>query len=128
MAMSTAIAQGHRILLIDRLNIQAFDWEDEPMTDRPFESLPELDFQAQVVDLAELRGWDVTQNSILSPKGCPDLFMQRRERLVAAELKSEKGRLTAEQRVWLSYLTASRGVDVYVWRPSNWNQVEEALA
>ncbi len=125
--MSAATAQECPDLLIDRLNIRAFDWEDEPITDNPFESLTEADFQAQVVDLAELRGWDVALHS-RGPKGRPDLFMLRGDRLVVAELKAEKGRLTHEQRICLSYLMASRKVDVYVWRPSNWNQVEKTLA
>jgi hypothetical protein len=88
----------------------------------------ERDFQAQVVELAKLRGWKVawTWNSLHSPKGWPDLVLCRGHRLLHAELKTERGKLTAPQAEWLMALASLPG-EVYVWRPSHWKQIERVL-
>ncbi len=60
-----------------------------------------------------------THDSRRSPAGFPDcVFAWRSGRVVYAELKSEKGRLTPDQRRWLDYLALS-GAPVYVWRPEH---------
>jgi hypothetical protein len=59
-------------------------------------------------------------------KGFPDIVMYRKEdidrgwgnRLLAMELKSQKGRLTQEQELWLGMFRAL-GVEAYVIRPSD---------
>lgn len=103
----------------------------------------ESDFQAQVIQLARLLGWRVAwfrpvrvqrRNGTVyhetpvgaDGKGWPDLILTRAGRLVAAELKSERGRLTAEQAAWISALRAA-GVEVFLWRPSQWREIEEVL-
>ena len=60
-------------------------------------------------------------------KGFPDLLMVRGKRGVAAELKSEKGRLTQDQEHWLLALGAA-GIEVYEWRPADWDEIERVLA
>lgn len=52
-----------------------------------------------------------------SGKGFPD-FLFVRERLVAAEVKTGKGRLSAEQKWWRDRLVAA-GVPWYEWRPEH---------
>jgi hypothetical protein len=52
-------------------------------------------------------------------KGWPDLCMAGRGRVMFRELKSEKGTLTKEQRVWGLRL-GDAGADYRVWRPSDW--------
>ena len=59
-------------------------------------------------------------------KGFPDLTMVRGERLAFAELKAENGRVSPDQRTWLESL--SLVAEVYVWKPSHWNEIEEVLA
>ena len=88
----------------------------------------ESDFQAQVVDLAKMLGWKVawTKYSLHSPPGWPDLVLCRGHRLVHAELKMEKGKVTEPQAAWLMALAALPG-EVYVWRPSHWKQIESVL-
>ncbi|MEW6583441.1 MAG: VRR-NUC domain-containing protein, partial [Actinomycetota bacterium] len=56
-------------------------------------ALSEAAFQDQVVDLARLRGWLVyhTFDSRHSAAGFPDLILARGDRLVAAELKTQRG-------------------------------------
>jgi hypothetical protein len=95
------------------------------------EALPGLSerrFQGQVVRLARLFGWSTyhTWDSRRSDPGFPDLVMVRRPRIVWAELKSERGRLTADQKAWIEELRAC-GQSVYVWRPSSWREIEGVL-
>jgi hypothetical protein len=62
-------------------------------------------------------------------KGFPDCVLVRAERVVAAELKSARGRLAPEQQAWLEAL-ARGGLEVYLWRPAHWanGEVERALS
>ena len=53
----------------------------------------------------------------------PDLCLVRGRRLIFAELKTEKGRLTPAQEAWLEAFKALRStapIEVYVWRPADW--------
>lgn len=59
--------------------------------------------------------------------GLPDLLLVRAPRLIIAELKSEIGRLTAEQQVWLNELERCVGVETYVWRPRDIVEVHRQL-
>ena len=70
----------------------------------------EAQFQAVVIEYAELHGWRVyhTHDSRRSQAGFPDLTMVRAEpRLIFAELKSEGGKPTDEQTAWLLDLDRS---------------------
>ncbi|WP_239404671.1 hypothetical protein [Frankia sp. Cj3] len=90
--------------------------------------MSESDFQSRVGDYARLRGWLLWHeaDSRRNTAGLPDLIMLR-ERLVMAELKSASGRPTVQQRNVLALLAAA-GVESYLWRPADWNQVMEVLA
>ena len=61
-----------------------------------------------------------------SEPGFPDLILIRPPRLIFAELKSDRGRLTRAQREWRADLEAC-GVEVYTWRPSERSHVEAIL-
>jgi hypothetical protein len=96
----------------------------------------EKDLQNNVIELARLLGWRHyhTYDSRRSPEGFPDLVLIRKGRLLFAELKSSRGRLTSAQRVWLEELklveAQSNGtVQAIVWRPEDWlsGKVEEVL-
>ncbi len=91
--------------------------------------ISERDFQQQVVDLARLHGWMVyhTHNSRRSEKGFPDLTLVRRDRLMFVELKTETGEVTPEQHAWLDALEWTGRVDVRVWRPRDWTEIEDSL-
>jgi len=47
--------------------------------------------------------------------------LARKGKVIIAELKSEKGRLTEDQKLWL---IASGAV---VWRPSDWDKITLTL-
>ena len=93
-------------------------------------SLSEKAFSQQVVDLARLLGFKVyrTWLSVRSPSGFPDLVLVRPPRLIFAELKSERGRLTEAQEAWLELLRQVPGVEVYVWKPSEWEAIVAVLS
>lgn len=90
----------------------------------------EKDFQAQILELARLSGWRCyhTFDSRRSAAGFPDLMLVRPPVVLFAELKTEGGKIRPEQRRWLTVLEACPGVVVKVWRPSDWPEIEEALA
>ena len=58
--------------------------------------------------------------------GFPDWTFVR-ERVVFAELKRQKGRLSASQEVWLEALREA-GQEVYVWRPEDRGAIIRVLA
>jgi len=90
--------------------------------------ITEKAFLGQVRELARLRGWMcyTTYNSMHSPKGFLDLFMVRDDRAIAAELKSERGKLTPGQKEWIAALNKTC-VEVYVFRPSDFERIIEVL-
>jgi len=101
--------------------------------------LTEAQHQEAVIDLARACGWLVyhTLNSRGSESGFPDLVLVRGARLVFAELKSERGKVKPDQQVWLDALAVVKGsydetvediVEVYLWRPSDWREIEQVLA
>jgi hypothetical protein len=59
--------------------------------------------------------------------GWPNLWLARPPRLIVVELKGERGRLTDSQRTWLELFRRCPGIEVYVWRPSSWHEIEFAL-
>jgi len=82
-----------------------------------------------IVEYAGRRGWKRYHPflSVRSPRGFPDETLVRPPRVVFAELKSQAGRLSPAQREWLEVLAQCPGVEVYVWRPSDWPTVERVL-
>ena len=101
--------------------------------------MTEAQWQGRVLDLAKLCGWRVahfrparTAAGWRTPVeadgvGYPDLTMVREGRLIVAELKSEAGRVTPEQRQWLAELSSVPGLEVFLWRPSDWPDVQRLL-
>src|SRR5262249_9597890 len=88
-------------------------------------AITERAFQADVIAYALLRGWHPyhTHDSRRSQPGFPDLVLVRGKRLLFAELKSMRGRLSAAQMDWMTRLVDA-GHPVLVWRPSDWPSIE----
>jgi hypothetical protein len=62
-----------------------------------------------------------------SPAGFPDACLVRPPRLIFAELKAERGKLSAEQAAWLGALRQVPGIEVYEWRPADMDVIAETL-
>jgi hypothetical protein len=98
-------------------------------------TLSESDFKATVLDYAMLRKWRVSHfrpsinrrgywsTPLEGHPGCPDLILARNGDVLLAELKSQGGRPTREQRVWLE----AAGPCGRLWKPSDWPQILEEL-
>lgn len=97
----------------------------------------EKDWQGQVEQLAARLNWRFyhTHNSRHSGSGFPDLVLVRRGRLIFAELKTDAkaSKVTDAQAAWLTELkivqdlAPLKSLEVFVWRPSQLNEVLEAL-
>lgn len=100
----------------------------------------ETEFQNAVAELAQSLGWMVahfrtsrTKSGGYSTavqydgKGFPDLVLVHPVRgVLFREMKSEKGSLRPDQRVWIEKLEKA-GADVSVWKPSDYDRVEREL-
>jgi hypothetical protein len=105
-------------------------------------SISEAAFTTHVIDLAQWLDWKVAhfrparvtvrgRESFRTAVqgdgvGFPDLLLIRGPRLVAAELKSERGRLTREQAAWLEAF-AGAGIETHIWRPAQLEELVEVL-
>jgi hypothetical protein len=90
--------------------------------------ITEKDWQGTVNDYGASTGWlgYHTFDSRHSVEGFPDWVGLRDERMVVAELKTETGRVSAAQTRWLEAFAAV-GAEVYIWRPSDWPEVQNVL-
>lgn len=102
--------------------------------------MTEEEWQRQVVELAGILGWKHLHvrrtigrggrwTTSTNLKGFPDLMLwhEGMRRVVAAELKSERGRLSPEQVDVLRSLRAA-GMEAYVWKPSDLGDVKRLLS
>jgi hypothetical protein len=89
----------------------------------------EKHFQSRVVKLAQLYGWVCwhTLDSTGTRAGELDLRLLRPPRVIFAELKSQHGRVRLEQAQTIALLERCPGVETYLWRPSDWQQIVEVL-
>jgi len=98
-----------------------------------FDVISEKDFLATLVKFAQARGWlvhhvlDTRSYAKRIGPGYPDLTMVRGDRVIFAELKSERGTLSASQHQWLTALREATGVLVFVWQPHDWPAIEKVL-
>lgn len=91
--------------------------------------MSEDDFRRRVREYAALKGWTLQHHngdSRRADPGWPDDVFCRPPRVLFVEFKSQGGRLRAMQRVWLRSL-ADCGVEVALWRPSDWPEVQDVL-
>lgn len=88
----------------------------------------EAQFQKRITDLCDWLHlkWHHETDSRKSKKGWPDLVIAGPSHVIFVELKTETGKVSAEQREWLDIL-ASTGATVLVWRPSDWPHAERIL-
>lgn len=89
----------------------------------------EKEFQATVRSYAQAKGWLcwATWKSFHSPAGEPDLRLIRPPRVLFVELKSEQGKLSEAQMEAQQLLLCCPGIEVYLWKPSDWDRIEMVL-
>jgi hypothetical protein len=100
-------------------------------------ALLEADWQRTVIEAAHVLGWRVghfrkarTNKGWRTPvsadgKGFPDLVLVR-DRIVYAELKSETGKPSLDQKAWRDAILGAGG-EWYLWRPGDWEEVQRVL-
>lgn len=96
--------------------------------------ISEADLLQRTIDTARWHSWRVChfrpartaqgwRTPVTGDQGVPDLLLARRGVVIAAELKSELGRLGPGQRQWLDAL----GDHGRLWRPQDWPEIQELL-
>jgi hypothetical protein len=94
-------------------------------------TMTEATFQEQVRKLAVDTGWLYyhTHDSRRSPEGYPDVHLVKPPRIIHAELKVDdpKEKPSRAQRVWLDAFAACPGVETYLWRPKDWEDINLIL-
>ena len=106
-------------------------------TRAPVFPISEAAFQDFVIEAARTLGWKCAhfrpaqtargwRTPVLADgAGFPDLILVR-DRVIAAELKAERGRVSAAQNDWLEALRLA-DIETHVWRPSDAGLVLEIL-
>ena len=107
--------------------------------------ITEAQFQQQVIQLAKLRGWlvhhtrparmkvqgvETYRTPIAGHAGFPDLVLARRGRVIYAELKAQGGQLREDQIRWRDAMCPPERQAFcgwFLWRPSDWAQIERVL-
>ena len=107
--------------------------------------ITESEFQQQVIQFARLRGWRVHhtrparmkvrgvetyRTPIAGDPGFPDLVLARYGRVIHAECKSQTGQLREDQIKWRDAMSAPDRTEYagwFLWRPSDWAQIERVL-
>lgn len=103
----------------------------------PDAPMSEMEWARKVRDLAETCGWrcchvapSMTRRgkwtTATSVVGWPDLALYRPGDFLFAELKTDVGKLSAEQETVIADLRAA-GVEVCVWKPKHWSSVVDRL-
>lgn len=101
-------------------------------------ALTEAQFQEQITGLSKALGWRhlhvrrsigkgrkwVTATNVAWPD--LTLWSERQQRLLVAELKTDRGVLSEDQAEVLSSLERA-GVEVHVWRPWMWDEIVQTL-
>lgn len=99
--------------------------------------MTEAQFASAVEDLLEIYNWKwchfrpaETKKGWRTPlsghKGLPDYIAVKNGRLLMFELKSDTGKISLNQMEWLNLLRKTKA-EVYVWFPSDWDQLQEVL-
>ena len=99
----------------------------------------EADFQKIVINMAKMHGWlvhhplpSMNKRGIwatheLGDHGFPDLVLAHPSgRVIFAELKSDKGKISPLQSRWIT--TLQQGAVVWVWRPADINWISQYLS
>lgn len=96
----------------------------------------EQGFQNDLIRAADLYGWlafHVYDSRLTAGPGFPDtVLVPKRPRaddptIIFAELKTTTGKLSPVQRGWMDALMAASRIEYQVWRPHQWDAIQERL-
>ena len=103
--------------------------------------MKEKDFMAQVIDVAHANHWLCAHfrpammanghwvTAVQADgKGYPDLTLVKPPRVLFVEVKGDDGRMSPEQVVWIGNLKSCPGVETYVWRQKDADEVISVLS
>ena len=84
------------------------------------DAMTEDELQQVIVDAALTHGWQVfhDNDSRQNRAGFPDLVLCKPPKVIIIELKSAKGRIRPEQRVWLEALEKCDTISTGLVRPA----------
>ena len=109
----------------------------------------EAELQAKVLELAKRRGWrcahfrparvtingkETWRTPVQGDAGFFDLVLARKGTVILVELKREDGEQTRQQFDWdyearpFTHHVPTPSHHVYLWRPSDWPEIERVLA
>jgi hypothetical protein len=102
------------------------------MRTRGKEAMPEITekvFLSQVVQLARTLGYRTYHPwlSMHSERGWPDLAIVKPGRFILTELKTRTGKVSDKQQEWIDLLGTVSGIEVYLWRPDDYDLIVEIL-
>ena len=105
----------------------------EELRDLLDNAMSEATLQAWVQARAKEFGWKYyhTRDSRGSDPGYLDVHVVKAPRNIHAELKrqdAKKGKVTEAQQEWIDELRGCPGVEVYVWRPSDMDEILAVLS
>ena len=92
--------------------------------------MTEAELQSAILEVARWNGWKVyhTHNSRRSQPGFPDLILIRDGTMLAWELKSDTGRVTAEQWDWIHAFAGVTEVGSQVIYPDDYDDAINLLS
>jgi len=99
--------------------------------------ISEEEFQNQIIQLARLNHWRIAhfrpamtsqgwRTPMQGDKGFPDLVLAKKGRIIFAELKSNSGKLSEEQRLWMRELDYDPN-EYYIWCPFDLDEIIKVL-
>lgn len=97
-------------------------------------TMTEEQLTSTVVQLAQFHGWKVVHfrparlgdrwvTAVQGDIGSPDIILARRGVVLLVELKTERGRLTPQQKQWAKEI----GEQYRLWRPRDLDRIREEL-
>ena len=93
--------------------------------------ISEADLTSAFLQLADLYQWHLRYHTLDSRRnaaGFPDWVIIRPPRVLFVELKSSTGRVSPEQKFFHDQLAQCPGVETYIWRPQDRDEMERVLS
>ena len=92
-------------------------------------ALSEKQFQTHIRQYAENRGWlvySIPDSRRCTSAGFPDLVLARNNTILFRELKTDKGRISKDQRKWIEIMK-NAGLSIEIWRPQQIKDIYREL-